>query len=54
MALTKARLLQLDLPFHGFGGPHFVGMEMGEGDATKQTSVKTSAFSLNEGKAFNE
>ena len=31
-----------------------VGTEFGEGDAMKQTSVKKSAFSLNEGKAFSE
>ena len=30
------------------------GTEVGEGDATKQKSVKRSAFSLNEGKAFRE
>ena len=30
------------------------GMEFGEGDATKQKSMKKSAFSLNEGKVFNE
>ena len=29
-------------------------MEFGGGDATKQKSVKRSAFPLNEGKAFNE
>ena len=28
--------------------------EFGEGDATKQKSVKRSAFSLNEGRAFSE
>ena len=31
-----------------------VGVEFGEGDATKQKSVKRSTFSLNEGKAFSE
>ena len=31
-----------------------VEIELGEGDATKQKSVKRSAFSLNEGKAFSE
>ena len=31
-----------------------IGAEFGEGNATKQKSVKRSAFSLNEGKAFNE
>ena len=30
------------------------GTEFGEGDATKQKSVKRSAFPLNEGKAFSE
>ena len=31
-----------------------LGTEFGEGDAPKQKSVKRSAFSLNEGKAFSE
>ena len=31
-----------------------LGMEFGEGDATKQKAVKKSAFSLNEGQAFGE
>ena len=31
-----------------------IGTEFGEEDATKQKSVKKSAFSLNEGKAFSE
>ena len=35
-------------------GPTSVGREFWEGDATKQKSVKKSAFSLNEGKAFSE
>ena len=30
------------------------GTEFGEGDATKQKSVKKSDVSLNEGKAFSE
>ena len=30
------------------------GAELGEGDETMQKSVKRSAFSLNEGKAFSE
>ena len=38
-----------------FGGfPHSFGMEFGEGDATKQKSVKKSAVSLNGVRAFSE
>ena len=32
----------------------YLGAEFRDGDATKQKSVKNSAFSLNEGKAFSE
>ena len=35
-------------------GPTIVGAEFGEGDATKQKSVKRSAFSLNQGRQFSE
>ena len=38
---------------HGFWGA-LIGTEFGEGYATKQKSVKRSAFSLNEGTAFSE
>ena len=34
--------------------PQEFGLEIGEGDATNQKSMKKSAFSLNEGKAFSE
>ena len=30
-----------------------LGTELGEGDATRQKSMKKGAFSLNEGKAFS-
>ena len=41
------------LCFFGISGPSF-GVEFGEGDATKQKSLKRSAFSLNHSKAFSE
>ena len=40
-------------PFAGHLATPF-GMGFGEGDAMKRNSVKRSAFSLNEGKAFSE
>ena len=36
------------------GACHKLDRSLGKGDATKQKSVKKSAFALNEGKAFSE